>query len=159
MEILVGDILFVDTNVLLTATDESRPDHLHARKLFAIAGRRGFHLGTSGQILREYLVVATRPAHVNGLGLNTDDALGNAEAFLRRLVFYEETELVATGVRRLTRTHGLTGKRIHDANVVATMLAHDIAKLVTQNPDDFGTFPEVEITTLAEAAWLTAGED
>lgn len=35
----------------------------------------GSVLYTSGQILREYLVVATRPVHHNGLGLARPDAV------------------------------------------------------------------------------------
>ena len=65
-----GDILFVDTNVLLTATDESRPQHRDAGRLFGESGLHGLHLAASGQILREYLVVATRPPDTNGLGLH-----------------------------------------------------------------------------------------
>ena len=54
-----GEILFVDTNVLLTATDELRPHHQAAQRLIAESGARGVHLAVSGQILREYLVDAT----------------------------------------------------------------------------------------------------
>ena len=63
----VGDTLFVDTNVLLTATDESRPLHREATRLLTGEVIQGLSLAASGQVLREYLVVATRPADVNGL--------------------------------------------------------------------------------------------
>lgn len=36
-----------------------------------------------------------------------------------------------------------SGKRIHDANVVATMQTHGITRLLTQNPDDFTDLPQV----------------
>ena len=42
------------------------------------------------------------------------------------------------------------GKRIHDANVAATMTAHGIRVLVTQNPGDFTTFLEIEVVAPAE---------
>ncbi len=51
----VGDVLFLDTNVLLTATDSSRPEHRDAMRLLNEAGGRGLHLAVSGQIFREYL--------------------------------------------------------------------------------------------------------
>ena len=41
---VAGDILFADTNVLLTATDESRPQHRSAGRLLSEAGARGLHL-------------------------------------------------------------------------------------------------------------------
>ena len=39
MALPVGDVLFVDTNVLLTATDESRRQHWHATQLLASSNR------------------------------------------------------------------------------------------------------------------------
>lgn len=44
---------------------------------------RGTTLYTSGQIVREYLSVATRPAAQNGLGLTVSDALDNARYMTR----------------------------------------------------------------------------
>ena len=57
----VGDLVFVDNNVLLTASDEPRPNHEAARRLIAESGSRDLHRALSGQKLWEYLVVATRP--------------------------------------------------------------------------------------------------
>ena len=57
MAISVGDVIFVDTNVFLGATDESRLYNKRAHRLLAVAGSRGYHLAMSGQVVREYLVV------------------------------------------------------------------------------------------------------
>ncbi len=151
MAIKAGELLFVDTNVLLTATDQSRPYHRQAQRVLGLANRAGFHLGVSGQVLREYLVVATRPIEVNGLGLGVDDALSNVDEFRGRLVFYEETEAVANRLRQLVRKHAVTGKRIHDANVVATMLTQGVSRLITENSADFASFPEIGTVRLADA--------
>lgn len=145
----VAETLFVDTNVLLSATDESRACHRLARALIGQGGASGIHGATSGQILREYLVVATRPVGENGLGMSSVDALSNIEQFARRLALCDETESVSKRLRSLVRTHGLTGKSIHDANVVATMAAHGIRNLVTENPGDFDRYPEVMALELA----------
>ena len=150
MALPAGEILFVDTNVLLTATDESRPRHREARHLLAEAGHNGFHLAASGQILREYLVVATRPPDVNGLGLGVRDAMNNLGEFLRRVHLYDETEGVSRRLRQLCLDHGLHGKRLHDANVVATMLTHGLRILVTRNAADFSPFDEVEIVDVVD---------
>lgn len=151
---MVDEVVFVDTNVLLSATDESRSHHEEARRLIVESGTRGVHLAASGQILREYLVVATRPAEVNGLGLAVADATANLQQFLRYLHTYDETEAVASRLRDLGLGHGLRGKRFHDANIVATMAAHGIRTLVTENEDDFTAFDEIETVTIAG---LTAG--
>ena len=148
---MVGEVLFVDTNVLLSATDESRPSHRAARRLIAESGVRGVHLAASGQILREYLVVATRPVEVNGLGLAVVDATANLHQFLRHLHLHDETATVAKRLRDLGVRHGLRGKRLHDANIVATMATHGVRTLITENADDFTAFDEVETVAIAAA--------
>ena len=147
-----GDILFVDTNVLLTATDESRLQHQGAGRLLNESSRRGLHLAASGQILREYLVVATRPVDTNGLGLQVRNAAANVTEFLRCIHLYDETVEVARRLRQLGLAYGLRGKRLHDANIVATMSIHGIRTLVTQNPDDFAPFDEIDLLTIADIA-------
>ena len=144
----VGDVLFLDTNVLLTATDSSRPEHRGAVRLFNEAGGRGLHLAVSGQVFREYLVVATRPLDANGLGMNVGDAIANVDEFLRRTHSYDENEEVARRLRQLALTYDVHGKRLHDANIVATMAAHGIRTLVTQNVADFAPFDEIETMTV-----------
>jgi predicted nucleic acid-binding protein len=103
MAIPAGEVLFLDTNVLVAATDESRPFHAVARKLIAHGHSVGLHGATSGQVIREYLVVATRPLSANGLGLSPADALGNIEKMTRHLQFCEESESVSLRLRRTIR--------------------------------------------------------
>ena len=146
MALTVGDLLFIDTNVLLTATDESRPNHEAARRLIARAHGRALHLAANGQVLREYLVVATRPVAVNGLGLDSRDAIGNLSEFLRFVRLYDETEAVAHRLRQLR------GKRYHDANIVATMTVHGIHALVTENAHDFAPFADIEVLSITDVA-------
>ncbi len=152
MTLTDDDTLFVDTNVLLTATDELRPLHRQAAQLLAAPAGHYRHLAVNGQVLREYLVVATRPADVNGLGLSIRDAIGNVSEFLRCFDLYDETAEVSRRLRELVLTHGLRGRRIHDANIVATMLVHDIRALVTENAGDFVPFKDISILAITDAA-------
>lgn len=62
--------ILVDTNVLLAATTPGRSLHSAALEVLNEWPNGGVSLLTSGQILREYLVVATRPASSNGLELS-----------------------------------------------------------------------------------------
>ena len=110
--------------------------------------RIGLHFGISGQIIREYLVVATRTPNVNGLGMEPADALSNVNEFSERLLFFEENEVISNKLQHLIRKYRLVGTRIHDANVVATLLTHGLSKLITGNPVDFSVFSEVETTDL-----------
>ena len=144
-----GDIVFLDTNVLLSATDTSRPRHKQAQYVFHASLDTGYHLAISGQVVREYFVVATREPEENGLGLSPEDAVSNIETFTRRTVLIEESEEVSDYVTGMVRKYNLQGKRIHDANIAATMKSHSVRSLVTDNPGDFTGFDEITVTGLA----------
>jgi predicted nucleic acid-binding protein len=137
---ILPDRVMVDTNVLLAATDESRAEHHDALTILNDWPSGRTTLCVSGQILREYLAVATRPADANGLGLKSPDALGNVDAIRERAT------LLADGAKVTERLLGLLadiecgGKQVHDANVIATMLVHGIDTVVTMNVDDFARF-------------------
>lgn len=136
---------FVDTNVLLAGTDESR-SHRGAALAFLESGLAGEQcLFASGQIFREYLVVGTRPVEANGLGLIPAAALANIREFQSCIQLLDENTDVAERLLGLVSTHQLKGKRIHDANIVATMRAHGLARIQTNNPEDFAPFEGIEV--------------
>ena len=132
--------VLLDTNVLLEATAPARDLHRQALGVFDHWPNRGVRLCVSGQVLREYLVVATRDEAVNGLGLAVADALANVASFADRCRFPPETRAVATRLRQLLRDVECSGKQIHDANLVATGLVHGVTALVTANAQDFERF-------------------
>ena len=68
------DRVMLDAFVLLAATDEGTAEHRDALTIMDDWAAGGTTLCTSGQILREYLAVATRPANKSGLGLKSADA-------------------------------------------------------------------------------------
>jgi predicted nucleic acid-binding protein len=134
------DRAMLDTNVLLAATDEGRPEHDQALAIVNDWPARGTALYASGQIMREYLAVATRPADQNGLGLALAEALANVRAFRGRTTLLAEDSKVADRLLALVTDSPCRGKQVHDANVVATMLVHGIGTIVTINTGDFTRF-------------------
>jgi predicted nucleic acid-binding protein len=138
--VMPPDRVMVDTNVLLAATDESRTEHHDALTILNDWPAAATTLCTSGQILREYLAVAARPADGNGLGLKLPDALGNVHAIRERTTLLAEDAKVAERLLGLLADVEAGGKQVHDANVVATMLVHGIGVIVTMNLDDFACF-------------------
>jgi predicted nucleic acid-binding protein len=148
-----GRLVFVDTNVLLSATVPARLLHRAALSVLNDWPNRGFTLMASGQVLREYLVVATRPAEVNGLGMSLAAALENVAAFSARLRLLGETEQSWGRLQTLLHTQGCRGKQIHDANIVATAITAGVRSLVTANSLDFTRWaPAIEVLDLAEVA-------
>ncbi|MPY76897.1 MAG: PIN domain-containing protein [Actinophytocola sp.] len=138
----VADRIVLDTNVLLAATDAGRAEHARARAALDEWPARGTTLYTSGQILREYLSVATRPEARNGLGLSLADSVGNVRALAERMRLLAENEKVHTRLLELVAEVDRGGKQVHDANIVATMLTHGVDALVTLNVGDFTRFDD-----------------
>lgn len=145
---MAAELWLLDTNVLVAVVDADRDSHAEAVRLFD--DRRP--LALTPQILREFMVVASRPREVNGLGLTPKQAAANATAFASSAVTLEEDHRVALRLRQLVDHHHVAGKQIHDANVVATALVHGVRKLVTANPRDFERFGD-----LIEIVLLSAG--
>ncbi len=145
-----GERLFCDTNVFLSAVDRKRRLHAQALHVLNALPNRGVALCVSGQIVREFLVVCTRPVDVNGLGLPQREALRNAEAIIERSTILDENRNVPVRLLDIVRTTTCGGRQIHDANVVATMQEHGLTRLVTGNPGDFRRFEGIDLVDLAE---------
>lgn len=136
----VADRAILDTNLLLAATDEARREHEPAVAALNAWPASGMVLYTNGQIVREYLSVATRPLEGNGLGLARPAALANVRALRERLCLLTEDVRVAERLLELLAAVECSGKQVHDANIVATMLVHGVDTLVTINVEDFARF-------------------
>jgi len=91
-------------------------------------------------VIREYLVVATRPAVANGLGLGLSGALENVREFRRTLRLLPEEKPTLPALLSLLEEIPCQGKRIHDAHLVATAIVHRLRTIVTLNGDDFQPF-------------------
>jgi hypothetical protein len=68
------------------------------------------------------------------------DTLRNARALDARLQSLDENHKVTERLLVLLDDVECTGKQVHDANIVGTVLAHGIDVLVTLNTDDFVRF-------------------
>jgi predicted nucleic acid-binding protein len=131
-------VSFVDTNVLVYATASSAPFRDRARVALApLAAREP--LSISRQILREYIAVMTRQ-QIWGKALTLTEATGDAAAFVRRFSVLEDGPPVWDQLMELSRRYSFGGRQVHDANVVATMLAHGERRLLTFNEADFRRF-------------------
>jgi predicted nucleic acid-binding protein len=128
--------VLLDTCILVAATDARRPESMACTSF--IEGRAD--LCVSSQVLREYAVVATRPTTVNGLGLSLKQALDNIGAICGLVPLLPEDRPLHAVLVELLRAHPVTGKRIHDANLVATAVAHGLAEIATLNTRDFEAF-------------------
>lgn len=128
--------MFIDTNVLVNARIPGAPDHQAARANLERAFGAPEPLRISRQVIREYLAVVTRaqPWPVN---ITREDALDDVSRLIGAFEILEESPLVTERLVTLCREVAVGGQQIHDANIVATMLAHGETRLLTFNSADF----------------------
>lgn len=153
MKIDRGTKVLVDTNVLLEATDEGRQLHTKALGLFRNADGAGVDLFLSTQVLREYLVVATRPIENNGLGMTTDMALDNVKRFQNIASLVAETLQAGELFIEWAGKHQIRGKKLHDLQILATASVAGMHALITANEKDYPKLPLLTIIPLSELDW------
>lgn len=135
------DKLFLDTNILVYLSDEESKFHKEVLSQFeTLQGK--YDLWISRQVLREYAVVVTRSA-VNGF--SADELIDDLNKWISFFHIADETEEVTEALKKLIKKYELKGKRIHDANIVATMIVNDIKLICTVNENDFEKIEEISL--------------
>lgn len=131
--------LFVDTNILIFATNELSEWHLPAEKTLHEARQIDIDLMISSQILREYLAAATRISAM-GNGLPLSKILENGRVFRNEFTVVEDSPFVLDVLIDILQKTTVAGKQVHDANIVASMQVHEVHHLLTHNTADFERF-------------------
>lgn len=70
------------------------------------------------------------------------EALAALETWRSGCVVLEEDDAVLAELLALVRRHGVKGKQVHDANIVATMRSNGLVRLATFNAADFARFED-----------------
>lgn len=133
--------MFIDTNVLVKARVLEAPDHELARASLDRAFQETEPIRISRQILREYLAVITRPQTWQ-VPITRSEALEDVARLAASFQVLEDGPVVTDWLMFLCRQVLVGGKQIHDANIVATMLAHEEQRLLTFNVADFRRFAD-----------------
>lgn len=136
------DPVFVDTNVLIYHQIASSPFHAAARNQLRDLSAAGHPLWGSRQILREYLAAMSRPGTVKP-PLPITALIADVRTFQSRFLIAEDGPAVTAHLLSLLASAPCAGKQVHDANIVATMLAYGIQRLLTHNMADFSRFAAV----------------
>jgi predicted nucleic acid-binding protein len=141
--------LFVDTNVLIYANVADAPMHVGALAALKQAREAGRTLWISRQVLREFAAARSRP--------QTFAQAASSAIIVERLRYFEshfevaeDTAAVTTQLCKLMTEVPVGGKQVHDANIVATMLAYGIPALLTYNVQDFARFGDrIQVESVA----------
>lgn len=139
--------MFVDTNVLVAARSAKAPDRQAALNALS-RERQSETLRISRQVIREYLAVVTRP-QTWASPLSMVEALLDVGRYASAFEILEDGQAVMDMLALLCREIPVGGKQVHDANIVATMLAYGERRLLTFNARDFRRFGQrVELVAL-----------
>jgi predicted nucleic acid-binding protein len=136
---MVAERVFIDTNVLVYANQELAVLHSQARTRLAALADAGAELWISRQVLRDYLAVVTRP-HSRGAPLPASLAVERVRRFATVFQVAEDGSPVLDRLLDLLAAYPTGGRQVYDANIVATMLGHDLRRLITFNVSDFQRF-------------------
>jgi predicted nucleic acid-binding protein len=143
-----ADPTFLDTNVLVLATTEEAPFHDAAVRSLRRLRTGGTPCWISRQILREYLATLSR-AQTFAIPQPVESLIADIEMFQRRFRIAEDGPQVTPRLLALMRQVPAGGKQVHDANIVATLQAHGVRRLLTHNTADFARFGQlIEIVSL-----------
>ncbi len=133
------DPVFADTNILVYSRIAQSSFRADALAMLSDLDAAGHPLWISRHILREYLVTMSRPGTL-AVPPPMPSLIGDVRFFESKFLIAEDGPTVTSSLLHLLSSVACSGLQIHDANIVATMLAHGISKLLTHNVADFQRF-------------------
>jgi len=137
------DKIFLDTNVLVYLSNEESMFHEAVLEIFKRICKK-YDLWISRQVLREYAVVMSRQEFYHRI-LTPQEIAADITKWEQSLNVIDETRDITDNLKKLLVKYDLKGKRIHDANIVASMLKFSIPLIFTFNISDFHAFAEIQI--------------
>jgi predicted nucleic acid-binding protein len=134
-------LCLLDTNILLRALDRSHPHFRAVRRGLIVLQRQGARPCVAAQNLVEFWAVATRPRDANGLGMSCEWAAAQISRMRQFFVILSESTDVQSEWERLVAQYRVSGKKVHDARLVAMMNIHRVSHILTFNIADFSRYP------------------
>lgn len=93
----------------------------------------------SRQVFREFAVIVSR--EMLDAGMVDYQLLENTiKRFEQDFMVAEDSQAVTQRLLQLLKETNTSGKQVHDANIVSTMLVHGIDTILTNNVSDFKRF-------------------
>jgi predicted nucleic acid-binding protein len=140
----------VDTGILLRLVNRSEPLHATVRSAIRTLKARGETLITAHQNVAEFWNVCTRPASARGgYGLSIEETAKRLRLLERVIPVLLETVASYPLWKTLVVAQAVQGVQAHDARLVAFMLSHGVANLLTLNEGDFKRYMAIEVFTPA----------
>ncbi len=135
----------LDTNIILRFSNPSDSQHQLVTNSVAAILAKGDECYLAPQVLIEMWVVATRPTDVNGLGWSTTYTRNIIDQLMQRFPLAEELPQLFPTWLDIISIHKISGKRTHDARIVALMKTASINHILTLNPKDFSNISDITV--------------
>ena len=134
-----------DTNLLLRLADPDSPQHPIAPQAFARLLGQGDEIFLTPQNFIEFWAVATRPVNANGFGWNRERTAREVAELQKRFPVLADSPAIFSRWLELVEALPVSGKRVHDARLVAVLQAYEVENLITFNTSDFSGFPALAV--------------
>lgn len=128
--------VLVDSNVLVYRSSIASPFHRVATNAMDDLATSGVEFATSAQVVREFLraMLKSRP---NQLPLESRQLVQFAMVHFGAMVMLEETPGTLARLYELCLADPGALWQVHDTNIAATMLEHDVTEMLTNNVRHF----------------------
>jgi len=136
--------MFIDTNILIYHTFKKFDEDKHQAvvMLFAYLVENSYQIFISSQILREFYAIATNAKFFDE-PLSEDEVILKINEFENSFIVLGDSSMQELKI--LCKKYKIVKQKIHDTNIVATMIDNDIKLLATFNKKDFNGFDEIEL--------------
>ncbi len=136
------DEIFLDTNILVYLCNEESRFHEKVVAIFKHIVEK-YDIWISRQVLREYAVVMSRQEFY-GKTLTSQEIVEDIEKWEKSFNVIDETKEITDNLKNLLVKYDIKGKKIHDANIVASIVNFSIPLIFTFNIKDFQEFEEIQ---------------
>ncbi len=138
-------MILVDTNIPLRLIQKGHPHHQPALDALELLRKRDQEqFAVAPQTLYEMYVVCTRPKAQNGLGLAPPQALNELVQVRTIFQLLQELAGVYSTWEALVGKYAVAGKPAHDVRLVAMMVEHRVARILSFNDQDLKRYAEIE---------------
>lgn len=135
-----------DTNCFLRLVEKKSPQRNVVLESLRKLRSRGERICYTPQVLAEFWNVCTRPAaHRGGFDLSVQQTERKVALIEKHFELLPDNLDTFLHWRKLVAELGVSGVQVHDAKLVASMIAHKMQYLVTLNDADFKRFSMIKV--------------
>ena len=136
--------VLVDTNVLLRAIQKENLLCKPAINALKHLHEQDYELCITPQNVKEFWNACTRPTDYNGLGISVPGAERHTRLLERYFTVLQDSAVTYRAWRSLVPKYQVIGTKVHDAYLVAAMIAHRVNRILTFNTSDFRRYADFQ---------------